>query len=56
VIETCEASRFQPGDELLAMPRHICPTCALHQQVYVVSGGRVVGMWRVAARDRQLTI
>ena len=56
VIETREAGRFQPGDELLAMPRHICPTCALHQQVYVVSGGRVVGTWKVAARDRQLTI
>jgi len=56
VIETREANRFQPGDELLAMPRHICPTCALHQQVYVVSGGRVVGTWRVAARDRVLTI
>ncbi len=56
VIETREADRFQPGDELLAMPRHICPTCALHQQVYVVSGGRVVGTWRVAARDRVLTI
>src|SRR5439155_14882376 len=39
VVETREAGRFHPGDELLAMPRHICPTSALHQQVYVVSGG-----------------
>jgi D-serine deaminase-like pyridoxal phosphate-dependent protein len=56
VIETSEAGHFQPGDELLAMPRHVCPTCALHQQVTVVSGGRVVGTWKVAARDRQITI
>jgi D-serine deaminase-like pyridoxal phosphate-dependent protein len=56
VIETREAGRFQPGDELLAIPRHICPTCALHQQVYVVSGGRVVDVWKVAARDRVITI
>jgi D-serine deaminase-like pyridoxal phosphate-dependent protein len=56
VIETAEASRFQPGDELLAIPRHICPTCALHKQVHVVSGGKVVGTWQVAARDRFLTI
>lgn len=56
VIETSQASRFQPGDELLAMPRHVCPTCALHQQVTVVSGGDVVGTWQVAARDRQITI
>lgn len=56
VIETSEAERYQPGDEILAMPRHICPTCALHKEVYVVSGGKLVGTWRVAARDRVLTI
>jgi len=56
VIETREAGRFKPGDELLAIPRHICPTCALHQQVYVVSGGKVVDVWKVAARDRVITI
>jgi D-serine deaminase-like pyridoxal phosphate-dependent protein len=56
VIETSEAERFQPGDELLAIPRHICPTCAMHQRAYVVAGGQVVGTWNVAARDRMLTI
>jgi D-serine deaminase-like pyridoxal phosphate-dependent protein len=56
VLETPEAERFSPGDELLAIPKHICPTCALHQQAYVISGGRLVGTWAVAARDRMLTI
>ena len=56
VLETPEASRFQPGDELLAIPRHICPTCALHKQVYVVSSGQPIGTWKVAARDRVLTV
>jgi D-serine deaminase-like pyridoxal phosphate-dependent protein len=56
VIETTEANRFQPGDELLAIPRHICPTCALHKEAYVVENERVVGKWTVAARDRVLTI
>jgi D-serine deaminase-like pyridoxal phosphate-dependent protein len=56
VIETSQANRFQPGDELLAIPRHICPTCALHKQVYVVSDGKLIGTWQVAARDRILTI
>jgi D-serine deaminase-like pyridoxal phosphate-dependent protein len=56
VIETQEAGRFQPGDELFAVPRHICPTCALHKQVYVVSGGRLVGTWHVVARDRVLSV
>jgi D-serine deaminase-like pyridoxal phosphate-dependent protein len=56
VLQTAEAERYQPGDELLAVPRHICPTCALHKQVYVVSGGKVIGTWQVAARDRMLSI
>jgi D-serine deaminase-like pyridoxal phosphate-dependent protein len=56
VLETAEAERFQPGDELLAIPRHVCPTSALHKEVYVVSGGKVNGTWQVAARDRMLTV
>lgn len=56
VLETAQAERFQPGDELLAIPRHICPTSALHKQVYVVSDGQLVGTWAVASRDRMLTV
>jgi len=56
VIETEQAERFQPGDELVAIPRHICPTCALHKEAYVVERGKVVGRWAVVARDRVLTI
>ena len=52
VLETPEAERFQPGDALLAIPVHICPTCALHKEVYAVEGDRVVGVWQVASRDR----
>jgi D-serine deaminase-like pyridoxal phosphate-dependent protein len=56
VVETSEAGRFQPGDALLALPRHICPTCALHKEAYVVADGRLIGTWTVAARDRVLTV
>jgi D-serine deaminase-like pyridoxal phosphate-dependent protein len=56
VMETERAADFRPGDELLAIPRHVCPTSALHKQVYVVRGGRVVAHWDVVARDRWLTI
>ena len=48
--------RFQPGDELLAIPRHVCPTSALHKFAYIVQQGRVEGTWQVAARDRVLTV
>ena len=56
LVETPEAARFQPGDELFACPTHICPTCALHKEAYVVEGGRVVDRWTVAARDRWLEV
>lgn len=56
VIETAQAQRFMPGAELLAIPRHVCPTSALHKSVYVISGGKLVGTWDVVARDRILTI
>lgn len=56
LVETSEAGRFQPGDELLAIPTHVCPTCALHKEAYVVEDGRVVDRWTVAARDRFLEI
>jgi D-threonine aldolase len=56
VIETPAAERFQPGAEVLAVPTHICPTCALHRQAYVVEGGRVTGTWDVVGRDRVLTV
>lgn len=56
VVRTERAAEFKPGDELLAIPRHICPTVALHKQVYVVSQGKLVDLWDVVARDRWLTI
>lgn len=56
VLETSQSGRFRPGDELLAIPRHVCPTSALHKFAYVVRGGRVTETWQVAARDRVLTI
>ncbi|MFQ5730737.1 MAG: D-TA family PLP-dependent enzyme [Planctomycetaceae bacterium] len=56
VLQTPRAGEFQPGDELLAIPRHICPTSALHKKVYVIAGGRFVERWRVASRDRWITI
>jgi D-serine deaminase-like pyridoxal phosphate-dependent protein len=56
VVETPHAARFEPGDEVFAIPTHICPTCAMHKQAYVVEGGRVVDHWEIVARDRVLAI
>lgn len=56
VLETDRAREFEPGDELLAIPTHICPTTALHKEVTVVENGEVTTSWSVVARDRKLTV
>lgn len=56
VLETPDAARYTPGDELLAIPRHVCPTSALHKEAYVVADGAVIDSWQVTARDRKLTV
>jgi D-threonine aldolase len=56
VLQTPRANDYQPGDELYAIPKHVCPTSALHKQAYVIEDGKVVEMWDVTARDRVLTI
>ena len=56
VLLTDKATQYEPGDVLLAIPRHTCPTSALHKSAYVVRGGRVVDEWLVTARDRKITI
>ncbi|MDA0831878.1 MAG: D-TA family PLP-dependent enzyme [Planctomycetota bacterium] len=56
VLQTSHAEEYQPGDELFAFPTHICPTSALHKQVFVVSGEKMIERWDVASRDRWLTV
>jgi D-serine deaminase-like pyridoxal phosphate-dependent protein len=56
VVETPRAGEFKVGDALYGIPRHICPTVALHSEAVVVRGGRAVERWKVAARERRLTI
>jgi D-threonine aldolase len=54
VVDTPHASRFRPGAHVLAMPTHICPTCALHRFAYVVENGALVDQWEITARNRML--
>ncbi len=56
VIETLRANEFRVGDVLYGVPRHICPTVALHSEAVVVKNGRATGRWKVVARERALTI
>ncbi|SIO66046.1 D-serine deaminase, pyridoxal phosphate-dependent [Singulisphaera sp. GP187] len=54
VVETPQAGQFPPGTAVLAIPTHICPTCALHRRVYVIEDGALVDEWDVTARDRSI--
>ncbi|MEZ6058761.1 MAG: D-TA family PLP-dependent enzyme [Planctomycetaceae bacterium] len=56
VLETDRAKNFQPGDLLLGIPMHICPTIALHPDVTVIENGEITGRWEVTARNHRLTI
>ena len=56
VVEAPDAARYPEGTPLLAIPTHVCPTCALHAFAYVIEGGEVVDRWEVAARDRVIGV
>jgi D-serine deaminase-like pyridoxal phosphate-dependent protein len=56
VIESDRAGQFAVGDCLYGIPRHVCPTVALYSEATVIRNGRASEAWRVAARERRLTI
>ena len=56
VLETAEAARFKVGDVLHGIPWHVCPTVALHSEVFVVKDGKAETRWSVVARARRLTV
>ena len=56
VLETPRAAEFPVGHVFYALPRHVCPTVALHSEVAVVRDGRVTEFWSVSARARRITV
>jgi len=56
VVQSPSASQFAVGQEVYGLPRHICPTMALHQEVWEVQDRRAVAPWPVIARARKITI
>ncbi len=56
VIETPRAAEFAVGDALHGIPRHVCPTVALHSEAVVVRGGAADERWPITARARSITI
>ena len=56
VIETPRADEFPVGTVVYGVPRHVCPTVALHADVLVVEQGRLAARWPVTARARRITV
>lgn len=53
VLQVSDSSKLEVGDAFVAIPRHICPTVALHSYATVLENGCHTGeRWKVAARDR----
>lgn len=52
VLETTLAQRYQPGDALLAIPAHVCPTCAMHNFAWVVEDGKIISRWPITGCTR----
>lgn len=55
VLEGVQSDQFQIGQALHGVPRHVCPTIALHAEALVIRGGRVAEVWPITARDRKIT-
>lgn len=51
-----EGTELLVGNLVYALPIHVCPTMALHEQVYVVQERKVVGTWTVAGRNRTYSL
>ena len=53
----CENSKpIEIGTVCYALPVHICPTVAKFDDLQVVSEGKIIDSWKVAARNQRITI
>ncbi|MBP7950293.1 MAG: D-TA family PLP-dependent enzyme [Verrucomicrobiales bacterium] len=56
VIRTARAADFSVGSLVYGIPWHICPTVALHSEVWVVRDGAAAEPWPVVGRARRISI
>jgi D-serine deaminase-like pyridoxal phosphate-dependent protein len=56
VLESDNAASYPVGTVLYGLPKHVCPTIALHNEVWCVRDGEAKEAWHVIARDRKITI
>ncbi|SEW29200.1 D-TA family PLP-dependent enzyme [Chitinophaga arvensicola] len=56
VLKVKDSSLYPVGTVFYGVPKHICPTIALYEKVYVAAENAVSANWRVIARDRQIIV
>ncbi len=56
VVEMPRAGEFRVGDCLHGIPRHICPTVALHSEAWIVEQGIARECWPITARARRISV
>ncbi len=56
VVRTARADQYHVGDVVYGIPRHVCPTIALQNEVWAVIAGAASECWPVVARARRITI
>ncbi len=56
VVEVPDSGRHAVGDTVFALPWHVCPTVALHSEVFVVRNQTVTETWPVKGRVRKITL
>jgi D-serine deaminase-like pyridoxal phosphate-dependent protein len=56
LIASSSAHRLPVGSVLYAIPWHVCPTVALHSQLWIARNQLAIDQWKVLARARCLTI
>ncbi|MBI2428516.1 MAG: D-TA family PLP-dependent enzyme [Ignavibacteriales bacterium] len=56
VVKVPDITRYSIGDVLYGVPVHICPTVALYERASVVEQNKIVGEWKVTARDKKVNI
>ena len=57
VIRCLRKRNFLPGDSLIGIPKHVCPTVALFDQAWILGDeATAVDRWPISARTRNLGI
>jgi len=56
VLVTAAAENYAPGDALLAVPVHVCPTSALYDRAAIADNGKISEYWEITSRNRRISI